>query len=200
MKLRIAILFAALLLPTFVQANSHGHAGGKHPGSYSQPKDDVFNEDPSCKVVDEAVGKTWESPQLAVITYHAKPDGTLKPHFELRAIGAKVYEKYTFSTKWRIYGRGVPGVIGQRGPFWNACKIVKTDDHAGDRTELHYTATWRDFPYEAAADIWISASDGRFQKIQRRFPDNRWRFPFATALEKFDYDPVQIGVPNASEQ
>ncbi|WFU10923.1 hypothetical protein QA646_08820 [Rhizobium sp. CB3090] len=200
MKLRIAMLFAALLLfPNVTEATLHGPNGGKHLGSHGQPKADVFAEDLSCRAVDEAVRKTWDSPQLAVNTYNAKPDGSLKPHFESRAIGAEIYEKYAFSTKWRRFRRGVPGSMGQRGPLWNACKLVKPD-HAGDQAELHYTATWRSFPYEAAADIWISANDGRLQKIQRRFPDNRWMFPFATALEKFDYDPAHIEVPDAGSR
>lgn len=195
LRLPVAMYFVVLLFPVIADAASDGSVGDKPLGFYGQSRGDVFDEDLSCKAINDAARKTWNSPQVSVITYNTKPDGTLKPHLELRVIGEREFEKFAFSTKWQTYRRGQVATVGQRGPIWNACKLIGTEQ-VGGQAELHYTAIWRSFPYEAATDIWLSASEGRFQKIQSRFPDKLWKFPFATALDVFTYDPAQVEVPN----
>ncbi|NTG38880.1 hypothetical protein G6K91_31960 [Agrobacterium rhizogenes] len=194
MKPTIIAFIVALLPPALAHAGTANFNAEKPAASHGFPTNDVFDEDLSCKDINQAAMKTWDSPQVAVITYNAKTDGTLKAHSELRVVGPREFEKFTFSKKWRTYWRGSVAIVGQRGPFWNSCKFIGAENE-GQRAQLHYSAVWRSFPYEAAADIWISAVDGRFQKIQSRFPDKLWKFPFATALDVFSYDPAQIEVP-----
>lgn len=195
LRLLGSALFVLPLFAVLADAASESSVGNKRLGFYGQANGDVFDEDLSCKAVNDAVRKTWDSPKVAVITYNVKPDGTLKPHSELRVIGENQFKKFAFSSKWQSYPRGSVATMGQRGPVWNACKLTGIEQD-GDQREIHYTAVWRSFPYEAAADIWISVRGGRFQKIRSRFPDALWKFPFPTALDVFNYDPAQVVVPN----
>ena len=156
---------------------------------------DPLQEDLSCNDVNQAIIKTWNSPWVLDVTYNVKADGTLKPHSEFRAVEAYQYEKFAFSDKWRSSRRGTMGTIGQRGPFWNSCKFIGTESDAGEALR-RYSAIWRSFPYEAPADIWISNVDGRLRKIQRRYPDKLWQYPFSTALDMFNYDPAQATAPS----
>lgn len=189
-----ALLLALAVWPSISYAVQNGGVGDSSPAPHRQHNNDVFEEDISCKRVNDAFGATWRSSRVAMITFNAKPDGTLKPHYELRKIGEHEYGKYAFSTKWLRIGYGSAGSVGQRGPVWNACHLIGSD-HDGDEGEIHYGAIWRSFPYEAAADIWITTVDGRVQKVRRQFQDDRWKFPFATSLDVLSYDPAQIEVP-----
>jgi len=189
-----ALLLALAVWPTISNAVQNGGLVDSSQAAHGQRNNDVFEEDISCKRVNDAFGATWRSSRVAMITFNAKPDGTLKPHYELRKIGDHEYGKYAFSTKWLRIGYGSAGSVGQRGPVWNACHLIGSD-HDGDEGEIHYGAIWRSFPYEAAADIWITTVDGRVQKVRRQFQDDRWKFPFATSLDVFSYDPAQIEVP-----
>ena len=130
-----ALLLALAVWPTISNAVQNGGLVDSSQAAHGQRNNDVFEEDISCKRVNDAFGATWRSSRVAMITFNAKPDGTLKPHYELRKIGEHEYGKYAFSRKGLRIEYGSPGSIGQRGPIWNACHLIGSD-HDGDESEI----------------------------------------------------------------
>lgn len=128
------------------------------------------------------------------MTYQVKDDGSLKPYQAMRVTDDNYYTKYTFSDKWLPHGKAYFSIMGRTGPRFTSCKLVGEESSASGKL-LHYAATWQNFPYTAAAELWVTQGNRRLIKVVRRYPDTRWQFPFAVALELYDYNPAQAALP-----
>lgn len=145
-------------------------------------------EDPTCRAVNYAYVATIGTWSYSKKIYNLKKDGTRKPYADIRVTRAGGYLKYAFGERWVEFDRSAWSTLDRFGPKFTACKHIK------DGKEIRYRATWHEFPFEASADIWISAKDKRFIKVIRRYSDD-WEYSFPVALETFDYDPKNAVAP-----
>lgn len=152
--------------------------------------------DPSCVDVNNAYRQDSRPPRYTINIYQVRDDGSLKPYQALRIDNDNTYTKYAFSDKWLTRGKAYFSIMDRMGPKFSSCKLLGEESSATGRL-LHYAATWQTFPYTAAAELWVAKDSGRLMKTVRRYPDTGWQFPFAVALELYDYNPLQAALPGS---
>ncbi|TIS62641.1 MAG: hypothetical protein E5W93_04670 [Mesorhizobium sp.] len=155
--------------------------------------DKVPKQDLSCSAVNRAYIQINRPLNYSYTTYLLKSDGSLKLFKDFRVVGGYYYTRYSFSDKWLAHGQAYFPIMDRMGPRFTSCKLVGTEG-----TLSHYSATWHDFPYTAAAELWIDAVSFRLMKVLRRYPEKLWEFPFATAIELYQYDDVLQPRPDPS--
>ncbi|MDX8526432.1 hypothetical protein RFM68_18185 [Mesorhizobium sp. MSK_1335] len=149
--------------------------------------------DPSCADVARIYDQFNRPMYYSITTYQLKDDGSLKLFQDLRVVNGHYYTRYSFSEKWLAHGLADFSSMSRMGPVFTSCKLMGKEDNL-----LHYSATWHEFPYAAAAELWVSEDSRRLSKMIRRYPDRLWQFPFATAVELYEYDDGSERVPDPS--
>ena len=146
-------------------------------------------DDTSCIAVNYAYGVTRSTPVYSETFYDVLQDGSVTPIGDMEFDQGNARYRGTNSSKWEDVDLAEWSVFNRAHPSFQFCELVGVTEEMG-RTLQHFTATSYQPSGAAPAEIWISAVDRRFERLQRRFAkpsDFKFGTTSGTVLETFDY-------------